>query len=119
MSAVCQDVTALRASLDKLTTIKISASTVDELKADVQGIKGSLSDLSSSAGGAWHAQISNLQSVLATLETKVNAFAAAPSASGAADVAAAVGKVATAGRDLLAAVSSRCPSPSASPSPST
>ena len=117
-SALCEDVAALRGSLQRLTSIKVSANTVTELKTGAQDVQSNLSALSSAAGSLWSEQIGNLKSVLTKLQTSVSTLATERNASSVSGVVTAIAAVATAGRQLLTAASSRCPSASASPTSS-
>ncbi len=117
-SALCEDVAALRGSLQRLTSIKVSASTVTELKTAAQDVQSNLATLGSAAGSQWSEQIGNLKSALTKLQTSVSTLATERNASSVSGVVTAVAAVPVAGRQLLTAASSRCPSASASPTPS-
>ena len=117
-SALCEDVAALRGSLQRLTSIKVSANTVTELKTGAQDVQSNLSALSSAAGSLWSEQIGNLKSVLTKLQTSVSTLATERNASSVSGVVTAIAAVPIAGRQLLTAASSRCPSASASPTSS-
>ena len=116
-SVLCADAAALRASLGKLTHVKVGAGTVSQITADLNDVKANLTAFVNHAGGQWQAQTSALTSALATLTTAVSNLAAHPSTSAVSAVVTALGDVNTAAQNLLAAVNTRCPS--ASPSPST
>ena len=115
-AAVCADAAALRASLDKLKHVKVGKGTVSEIKTDLKDLQANLTAFVNDARGQWQAQTSALKSALAKLQTAVKTLAANFSASAVSGVVTAIGDVSTAGRNLLAAVSTRCPS--ASPTPS-
>jgi hypothetical protein len=115
-SVLCTDVAALRASLDKLTHVRVSAGTVDEITTKLNEIMANLATLVSDARDQWQAQTSALNSALSTLKTAVANLAASPSSGAAAGVVTALGRVNAAARNLLAAVDTRCLS--ASPTPS-
>jgi hypothetical protein len=117
-SALCEDVVALRGSLDRLTSIKVSANTVTELRTAVQDVQSNLSSLSSAAGSQWSEQIGNLKSALTKLQASVSTLATERNASSVSGVVTAIAAVPSAGRQLLTAASSRCPSASASPASS-
>jgi hypothetical protein len=117
-SALCEDVAALRGSLQRLTSIKVSANTVTELKTGAQDVQSNLSSLSSAAGSQWSQQIGNLKSALTKLQTSVSTLATERNASSVSRVVTAIAAVPIAGRQLLTAASARCPSASASPTPS-
>jgi hypothetical protein len=116
-AVLCDDATALRASLDKLTQVKVGTGTASQIRADLNEVEANLTALVNHARGQWQAQTSALQSALTTLKTAVSSLASNPSASTVSGVATALGGVNTAARNLLAAVNTSCPS--ASPSPST
>ena len=116
-AVLCDDATALRASLDKLTQVKVGTGTASQIRADLNEVQANLTALVNHARGQWQAQTSALQSTLTTLKTAVSSLASNPSASTVSGVATALGGVNTAARNLLAAVDTSCPS--ASPSPST
>jgi hypothetical protein len=101
-----------------LTSIKVSANTVTELKTAVQDVQSNLSGLSSAAGSQWGEQIGNFKSALTKLQTSVSALATERNASSVSGVVTAIAAVPIAGRQLLTAASSRCPSASASPTAS-
>lgn len=115
-SVLCQDAAALRASLHKLTQVQIGAGTVSEIKADLQAVKSRLSALTAEARSQWQQQVSALKTALAGLQSAVAKVGSQPSTEAVAGVVTAVGKVNTAGQDLLAAINTDCPSLSPSPS---
>ena len=116
-SALCQDVAALRASLDKLKHVTVGKGTVNEIKADLADIKAKLGAVKTELHGQWQAQVSALEDALAKLQAAVNDLASNFSASTVSGTVSALRGVAAAGSNLLAALSKQCPS--ASPSPST
>ena len=115
-AVLCADAAALRASLDKLTHVKVGAGTVSEITADLNDVKANLTAFVNHARGQWQAQTSALKSALAALKTAVSNLAASPSTSAVSGVVTALGAVNTAAQNLLAAVNTRCPSASSSPS---
>ena len=116
-AVLCDDAAALRASLDKLTHVKVGTGTASQIRADLNDVEANLTALVNHARGQWQAQTSALQSTLTTLKTAVSNLASNPSASTVSGVVTALGGVNTAARNLLAVVNTSCPS--ASPSPST
>ena len=80
-SVLCADAAALRASLGKLTHVKVGAGTVSEITADLNDVKANLTAFANQARGQWQAQTSALTSALATLKTAVSNLAAHPSTS--------------------------------------
>ena len=115
-AVVCDDAAALRASLDKLTHVKVGTGTASQIRADLDDVEANLTALVNHARGQWQAQTSALQSTLTTLKTAVSNLASNPSASTVSGVVTALGGVNTAAQNLLAVVNTSCPS--ASPSPS-
>src|SRR6516162_1767954 len=115
-SALCQDVAALRASLDKLKHVTVGKGTVDEIKADLADVKAKLGAVKTELHGQWQAQVSALEDSLAKLQAAVSDLASNFSASTVSATVSALRGVAAAGSNLLAALSQQCPS--ASPSPS-
>lgn len=113
-AALCSDVAALRGSLQELTSIRPSASTVTELRSAVQNVQTNLAALSSAAGAVWNGQVQNLRSALTKLQSAVSTLAAQRNASSVSGVVTALGGVSAAARQLLDAASPSCPSPSAS-----
>jgi len=116
-SALCQDVAALRASLDMLKHVTVGKGTVNEIKSDLADVKTKLGAVKTELHGQWQAQVSALEDSLAKLQTAVNDLASNFSASTISGTVSALRSVAAAGSNLLAALSKQCPS--ASPSPST
>ena len=115
-SALCDEAGALFASLNQLTHIKVQKGMKNEITADLTDVKTKLTAFVDAAHGQWQAQTAALKSALTKLQTEIKNLTASPSVSTLAAVATAIGGVGTATQDLLAAVSTRCPS--ASPSPS-
>ena len=115
-SALCQDVAALRASLDKLKHVTVGKGTVDEIKADLADVKAKLGAVKTELHGQWQAQVGALEDSLAKLQAAVNDLASNFSASTISGTVSALRGVAAAGSNLLAALSQQCPSGSPSPS---
>jgi hypothetical protein len=111
-AAVCADAAALRASLDKLKHVKVGKGTVSEIKAGLKEVQANLTAFVNDARGQWQAQTNALKSALAKLQTAVKTLAANFSTSALSGVVTAIGDVSTSGQNLLAAVSTRCPSAS-------
>ena len=112
---LCDEAAALFDSLDQLTHIKVQKGMKNEITADLTDVKAKLTAFVD-AHGQWQAQTAALKSALTKLQTEVKNLTASPSVSALASVATAIGGVGTATQNLLAAVSTDCPS--ASPSPS-
>ena len=115
-STLCADAAALFTSLNQLTHIKVQKGAKNEITAKLTDVKANLTAFVTEARGQWQAQTAALKSALANLQTAVKSLTASPSASAVGGVVTALGAVSTATQSLLAAVSTRCPS--ASPSPS-
>ena len=115
-SALCADAAALFDSLDQLTHIKVHKGMKDDIAANLTTVKANLTAFVTEARGQWHAQTAALKSALTNLQTAAKSLTASPSVSAAGGVVSALGGVSTATQNLLAAVSTDCPS--ASPSPS-
>ena len=115
-AALCADAAALRASLHNLTSISVSKSAVTEIKTNLADVQSKLNALTAQARGQWHAQTSALKDSLDKLKTATSSLAANPGVSTVSDVVTALGGVSTAASNLLAAMSTDCPS--ASPSAS-
>jgi len=115
-SALCDDAAALFTSLNQLTHVKVQKGMKNEITAKLANVKTALTTFLNEAHGQWQAQTAALKSALTKLQTEVKNLTASPSVSALASVATAIGGVGTATQNLLAAVSTRCPS--ASPSPS-
>ena len=113
---LCDEAAALFDSLDQLTHIKVQTGMKNEITADLTNVKAKLTAFVDEAHGRWQAQTAGLKSALKKLQTEVKNLTSSPSVSALASVATAIGGVGTATQDLLAAVSTDCPS--ASPTPS-
>jgi hypothetical protein len=116
-AALCADAAALRASLEKLTHISVGSGTASDIKTNLADVQSKLNTLTAQARGQWHAQTSALKASLGKLKTATSKLGANPSVSAVSDVVTAMGGVTTATSNLLAAISTDCPS--ASPSAST
>ena len=98
------DAAALRASLDKLTHVKVGTGTASQIRADLNDAEANLTALVNHARGQWQAETSALDSTLTTLKTAVSNLASNPSACTVSGVVTALGGVDTAARNLLAVV---------------
>jgi len=115
-SALCPHAAALSASLIQLTHVKIEKGMKNEITANLADAKENLAAFVSAAHGQWQAQTAALKSALTDLQTEATSLTGSPSASAVGGVVSTLQGVSTAAQNLLAAVSTRCPS--ASPSPS-
>ena len=116
---VCQDVNSVRAALTSLVSVSITQANVSEIKAVARGMEASVADLANTVSGRteWQSQVDALKSAVTQLQSAASSYAAAPSRE--AGVKSAKANVAVAARRLLAAVGNRCPSPPATPVPSS
>ena len=115
-SALCGEAADLFDSLNELTHIQVHKGMKDDITANLPAVKADLTAFVTEARGQWQAQTAALKSALTNVQTAAKSLTASPSVSAAGGVVSALGGVSTATQDLLAAVSTRCPS--ASPSPS-
>jgi hypothetical protein len=115
-SALCQDVAALRASVDKLKHVTIGKGTADELKADVADVKTKLSAVKAEAHGQAQAQISAMEDSIAKLQSAIKTLSSNFSASAVSGTVSALRGVAASASSLLGALSKQCPSATSSPS---
>jgi hypothetical protein len=107
----CQDVAELHATLQSLTPVHGSLPSSSQMKDAAQDIQTNLAGLGRQA--QWQTQIDNLRAAVMNMNAAADNIAASPGARGAAgQVRTSVAQVNDALRRLLAAVGSRCPSPS-------
>lgn len=111
-SALCADAAAVRAALDQLRHVTVQPGAVNEITSDINNVKTALTTLVTNAHGRFQAQTSALSTALNTLSTAVSGLRASPGVSTISGVVSALGKVNTAGQNLLAAVNTDCPSAS-------
>jgi hypothetical protein len=95
----------------------VSKDAVNQIKSNLADVQSKLNALTAQARGQWHAQTTDLKAALGKLQTATSDLAANPGVSTVSGVVTALGGVTTAASNLLAAMSTDCPS--ASPSPST
>jgi hypothetical protein len=116
---VCQDVNSVQAALHSLVSISITEAAVSEIQAVARGMETSVADLGQTVSGRteWRSQVDALKSAVVRLQSAASSYAAAPSRE--AGVSSAKANVAVAARRLLATVGNRCPSPPATPAPSS
>jgi len=109
----CGNVAKLHATLQSLTPVHGSLPTSAQMKAAAQDIQTSLPGLSRQTH--LQTQIDNLRTAVANMNAAADNIAASPGARGAtSQVRTSVAQVNEALRRLLAAVGTRCPSPSPS-----
>lgn len=116
---VCQDVDSLRAALHSLVSVSVTQAGVSEIQAVTRGMEASVADLSNTVSGQqeWRSEIDALKSRLTQLQSAASSYAASPSRE--AGVSSAIANVAVSARRLLTTVGNRCPSPPATPVPSS
>jgi hypothetical protein len=117
-SALCQDAAALRASIDTLTHVQVGQGMGDEIKSDLADVKAKLATFKTQAHGQWQSQTSALSAALDKLQTAVSNLTSSPSASTVSATVSALREVSAAAGSLLSAIGKKCPSVSASASPS-
>jgi hypothetical protein len=116
-SAICQAVTAVRASLAELSHITPGANALGKLKTDLGNVKTSLVTLKTTAGTQWQSRIGALTSALSKMQKTLTSLGSQPSATAAAQaVSTDLAAVTSAGSDLLRTASVRCPKATSSPS---
>jgi hypothetical protein len=118
-SALCQDAAALRASIDTLTHVTVGQGMGDEIKSDLADVKAKLKTLTTEAHGQWQSQTSGLSAALGKLQTAVSNLTSNPSASTVSATVSALREVSAAAGSLFTAIGTKCPSVTASASPST
>ncbi len=115
-ATLCADAAALRTSLNELTRVNVGSGAASQITTDLNNVRTALSTLISNAHGQFQPQTSALSTALSNLGPAVSNLASNPGASSIAAVVAALGRVGTAGQNLLSALNTSCPS--ASPSSS-
>lgn len=109
-AALCADVTALRTSVDSLTTVNLAPGITEELKSDLADVEARLSAVVSDARGRWQAETDAVVAALATLEAVVRTAAASPGTGGASNIRVAVEGLRASVQNLLTVVRPACPS---------
>jgi hypothetical protein len=115
-AVVCADAAALRTALSQLVHVNVGQGAASQIMTSLNNVRTALTAFISDAHGQYQPQTSALNSALSNLGTSVSNLASNPGASTVAGVVAALGRVGTAGQNLLSAVSAGCPT--ASPSSS-
>jgi len=117
-SALCQDAAALRASIDTLTHVHVGQGMGDEIKSDLADVKAKLATFTAQVHGEWQSETSALSASLGKVQTAVSNLTSNPSASTVSATVGALRDVSAAAGSLLSAIGTKCPSVSASASPS-
>jgi len=112
---LCADAAALQGSLDRLVAITVGPGVATDLQNDLKDVQSSLTTLVNGARAEWQDEVAALQASLTTLQTAVQQLASSPGSSTVAAASTALQGVATAARNLFAAVSANCPSLSPAP----
>lgn len=112
---LCADAAALRASVDKLLSVEVEPGLADELAADLRNVRAKLATLWADTRREVQDEVAALESALSTLRAAIEELAANPGATTVVGVTSALEQLGKATGDLWAAIGSRCPS--ASPSP--
>jgi hypothetical protein len=111
-AALCTDAANLRSSLNELIHVNVGSGAASQITTDLNNVRAALSTLISNAHGQFQPQTSALNTALSNLGTAVSNLASNPGASTIAGVVAAIGRVGTAGQNLLSALNTSCPSAS-------
>jgi hypothetical protein len=109
-AALCADAAALRTSLNELIHVNVGSGAASQITTNLNNVRTALSTLISNAHGQFQPQTSALSTALSNLGTAVSTLASSPGASSIAGVVAALGRVGTAGQNLLSALNTSCPS---------
>jgi hypothetical protein len=105
---VCDDVDALRADLDDLTTIEIQPGSLADFSAALDEVDADVDQLVESAEAEYESEIDAIQSATQALTTSVEAATQAPSGPAITQVSADFGAFSTAVGNLRDAVSGTC-----------
>jgi hypothetical protein len=107
--AVCSSVDDLKASVEDVTNIEVTASgAASELQSGLTTIKSDLADVKSDAESEFSPEVDAVESAFATLTTTVDAAAADPTADTLAAAGAAVSPFSSAVQTLVDDVKSTC-----------
>lgn len=106
--AVCDDVDALRASVDNLQSANLGENGLDAITTELQTMRSELDQLSEDAQDEYSEQISQVRSRATELREGVQTTAEAPSAAGLADVRGDLSALGTAVQELGSAVADSC-----------
>ena len=107
-STLCTDVDNLKASIQGLKDVSITQNGLSAISDQITKIKQQLQTFQNDAKGQYASEVSNLTNALNSLSSSFDAARASPSLSTLATLASSVGKVITAGQQLISAVSSTC-----------
>jgi uncharacterized protein (DUF342 family) len=107
-STLCTDLDNLKASIQGLKDVSITANGLSAISDQITKIKQQLQTLKNDAKGQYDTQINDLTNALNSLSSNFDAARASPSVSTLATLASSVPAVITAGQNLVTAVSSTC-----------
>lgn len=107
-SAVCDDLDALRASVNNLQDARIGENALSVISTALTNMESNLEQLSTDASAEYAPQVDEVRSQAATLEASIESAAANPSAAALSEVAEGVRAVGSAVRDLGDAVGGTC-----------
>ena len=107
-STLCTDVDNLKASIQGLKDVSITQNGLSAISDQITKVKQQLQTFQNDAKGQYASEVSNLTNALNSLSSSFDAARASPSLSTLATLASSVGKVITAGQQLISAVSSTC-----------
>jgi hypothetical protein len=106
--AVCDDVDALRASVDNLQSASLGENGLEAITTELQTMRSEIDQLSQDAQDEYAEQISQVRSRATELREGVETTAEAPSAAGLADVRGDLSALGTAVQELGSAVADSC-----------
>jgi hypothetical protein len=106
--AVCADITALRASADKIKTITVGQGALATLSTELTAMQSTLKQLQADASAQYSAEIDAIKTAGNTLDASIRAAQQSPSATTLAAVATDARALGDAVRSLTTAVSGVC-----------
>ena len=107
-STLCTDVNNLKASIQGLKDVSITANGLSAISDQITKIKQQLQTFQNDAKGQYAGEVSNLMNALNGLSSSFDAAKASPSLSTLATLASSAKTAITAGQQLINAVSSTC-----------
>lgn len=107
-SAVCDDVDAIKASMNNIRHAKVGENALSVISTEVTQMKSEVKKLANDAQSQYSTEIANLKTQAAAFKTSLDAAKAQPSAATLADVGAGVQKVGSAVDALVKAASNTC-----------
>ena len=107
-STLCTDVNNLKASIQGLKDVSITANGLSAISDQITKIKQQLQTFQNDAKGQYAGEVTNLMNALNGLSSSFDAAKASPSLSTLATLASSAKTAITAGQQLISAVSSTC-----------